>query len=230
MRKHRFFVPDELEVDNHITIPKDILHQIKRVLRLRNGAIVFFFNNSGFEYTAQIEDNKAIITEKTADESTSPIQINLAQVIGKGTKMNLVIQKATELGVTSITPLFSEYSISKETNKLENWQNVAIAASCQCWRNTTPTVNPPIELQEWLKQPRDGTNLIFLPGGQKINKSILESSINILIGPEGGFSATEIESAYTNNFVTAGLGPRILRTETAGISAIAILQALVGDM
>lgn len=230
MRKHRFFVTDELEVDKHIILPKDILHQVKRVLRLRNGTTVYFFNNSGFEYEAIIEENKAVITAKIAEADASPVQINLAQVIGKGTKMNLVIQKATELGVTSITPLFSEYSISKETSKLENWQNVAIAASCQCWRNTTPKLNPPIELQDWLNLPLNGTKLIFVPGGEKIDKTKLESNINILIGPEGGFSITETDAAYASGFIASSLGPRILRTETAGIAAIAILQAMAGDM
>lgn len=229
MRKHRFFVKDSLVIGQKVTPSNDIQHQIKRVLRLRSGDNIYLFNNSGYEYSGVLEDGNILIKSQSEEEKAK-LKIHLAQVIGKGTKMNFVIQKATELGVESITPLFSQYSISKETNKLDNWHNVAVASSCQCWRNTVPTVNHPLQMQEWLKQNLSGTKLLFMPGGKKIENIDIESNVNILIGPEGGFHQTEIDAAYAQGFIAGGLGPRILRTETAGIAAIAILQAAAGDM
>lgn len=230
MRKHRFFIPEHLVTDQLVSLPKDIRHQVQRVLRLRSGDTIYIFNNTGYEYTAILDNDYAKIVAQTADTTSSNLKIHLAQVIGKGTKMNLVIQKATELGVDSITPLFSKYSISKDTNKLENWQNVAIAACCQCWRNTVPTIHQPIELQDWLTQGLTGTNVLFMPGGQNLKDIKIATNANILIGPEGGFNQTEVDAATQQGFIAGNLGPRILRTETAGIAAIAILQAIAGDM
>ncbi len=251
MHKRRFFVPDDLSVNIAYEFAEDLAHQIVRVLRLRVGAQIFLFNNSGYEYAAAITNiarNSVTvqIIQTTADNCESPCQIHLAQVIGKGEKMEWVIQKATELGVTSITPLLSQYSVAKTSrermpNKIDHWKKVAVAASCQAGRNLVPMINPIQEFADFV------TNAITLPAATKLllspsdvaiklrdhnNQNLCISPINIsiVIGPEGGFSDTEIAQAQSHGFTIVSLGPRILRTETAGIAALAILQSIYGDL
>lgn len=230
MRKHRFFVNVDLAPGQSLSLPADIKHQITKVLRLHNGDPIYLFNNTGQEFQAILDDKTANIIEISAITPQSPLQIDLAQVIGKGDKMDLVIQKATELGVSSITPLFSQYSISAKTNKLEHWQKIAISACCQSWRNDLPVIHAPIALKEWLTQARNGMQIILAPRGGKIKQDHITSPVTILVGPEGGFSTDEYALAAQCNFTEIALGTRILRTETAGIAIIAILQALGGDM
>lgn len=230
MRKHRFFVDATLRVDQHFKLPEDIQHKISRVLRLVNGDVVYLFNNTGHEYQAVLENNGLKIIAMSATAEAPQLEIHLAQVIGKADTMDLVVQKATELGVASITPLFSQYSISTKTNKLAHWQKISIAACCQSWRNNLPIIHEPIALEQWIAQPRNHVQIIFAPTGGKLNQHHITSPITILVGPEGGFSPEEYALAHKYNFISIALGPRILRTETAGIAAIAILQALGGDM
>lgn len=230
MRKHRFFVDTSLSVGQSIDLPAELQHKIKRVLRLANGEIIYLFNNTGHEFQASLTNGTAHITAISDTSTPSPLQIHLAQVIGRGDTMDLVVQKATELGVTSITPLFSQHSISTKTNKLEHWQKIAIAACCQCWRNNLPLIHEPIAFDKWINQPRNDFRIILAPQGSKIGKDQICSPITILVGPEGGFSVAEYAAAARAGFMSIALGPRILRSETAGIAVIAILQALSGDM
>jgi 16S rRNA (uracil1498-N3)-methyltransferase len=241
MRKHRFFVSENLAIGSIVTLGQDLSHYISRVLRLSIQAPVYLFNNSGYEFLASIEAMTknavtVIITNFTPDTNESPLKIHLAQVLSKGEKMDLVIQKATELGVDSITPLFSERALIKKIsdrseNKLEHWQKIAIAASGQCWRNYVPIINAPIALDAWLQQQTADHKLILstVAASQHLKGLKINTSVSLLIGPEGGFSAAELELALQQGFVAITLGPRILRTETAGIAAIAILQSLFGD-
>lgn len=242
MRKHRFFISETLKLNQTIVLDQELSHQITRVLRLQNGDTVYLFNNSGTEFIATIEviqrnSVSVIITDLATENTESPCIINLGQVIGKGEKMDFVIQKATELGVHSITPLYSEnsaikYAQEKIGNKTLHWQKIAIAACCQCWRNTVPIVHPPQKLTSWMKNNTDQTKLIFTPDkvAKKLHMPSLKMPISILIGPEGGFSTTEVTQALADDFIAISLGPRILRTETAGLAAIAILQSLLGDL
>lgn len=230
MRKHRFYIAETLAVGQTISLPDEIKHHISKVLRLRSGDQIFLFNNSNQEFAATLDNYAGHITAISATSAAAPLQINLAQVIGKGDKMDLVIQKSTELGVNSIIPLFSQYSISNKTNKLEHWRKIAIAASCQSWRNNVPDISEPVDLQDWLKQDHAGTKIMLDPQGQALKQTIISSPITVLIGPEGGLSAAECELALQHGFANISLGPRILRTETAGIAIVAILQAIAGDM
>jgi len=241
MRKHRFFVPSNLIVGSAVALDADISHYIMRVLRLNVNDVIFVFNNSGYEYQAKIQDidRKSVtisIIDALADAQESPLQINLAQVIGKGEKMDLVIQKATELGVNSITPLYSERTVakniaSKVEHKMEHWQKIAIAASAQSWRNYVPQIHVSQTLDSWLLQTHDSHKLILSTIGstKKINQLQIQNAVTILVGPEGGFSDAELELAQQQNFTAVSLGPRILRTETAGIAVVAMLQAIYGD-
>lgn len=242
MRKHRFFLPVPLNTNQSLDLDKDLSHQIIHVLRLTPGNEIFFFNNSGFEFTAKIADiNRKIVSVNILDSSSasveSPCQINLGQVLGKGEKMDVVIQKATELGVHSITPLFSEHTVIRNvadriTNKQEHWQKIANAACCQCGRNVVPVIHPAQDLTTWINNNTDQLKLLLSPSNTAIKLSAvpLISPVSILIGPEGGFSDAEIQLASKHNFTHVSLGPRILRTETAGIAVIAILQSLIGDL
>lgn len=242
MRKHRFFLPIEISTNQKLDLDKDLSHQIINVLRLTIGDEIFLFNNTGFEFTAEIAHvNRKIVTvnilHSTYNSIESPCQINLGQVLGKGEKMDVVIQKATELGVHSITPLFSEHSVIKNiadriANKQEHWQKIANAACSQCWRTMTPIIHPAQDLATWINNNNDPLKLLLSPSDNalKLKDVPLLSPVSILIGPEGGFSETEVQLASKHNFTHVSLGPRILRTETAGIAVIAILQSLIGDI
>jgi 16S rRNA (uracil1498-N3)-methyltransferase len=242
MRKHRFFYAHALEINANVELDADTSHYIARVLRLKNSDTIYLFNNSGFEYCASITQiNKrnvmVAITTSTRDKNESPLKIHLAQVIGKGEKMDLVIQKTTELGVCSITPLYSEHTIVKNipernSNKIEHWQKIAAAACAQSGRNMVPVINVPISLSNWLLQQECKHKLILSPDdkAQHVKNLNINDEVTVLIGPEGGFSATEIQLAVQHNFNLISLGPRILRTETAGFTAVAILQAIFGDL
>ena len=242
MRKHRFFVNSELLPAIQIDLDPDISHQISRVLRLQEGDLIYLFNNTDYEYNATISNiNKktvtVTITAQTLTQALAPLQIHLGQVLGKGEKMDWVIQKATELGVHSITPLHSERSIKKlpidRTNsKCEHWQKIAIAASCQSWRTDVPIINPPQNLSDWIDSNAHQQKLILSPhhNVQKIMDLKIANKVSLLIGPEGGFSDNEVALAITKNFQPVYLGPRILRTETAAVAALAILQARFGDL
>ncbi len=242
MRKHRFYVPQNIILKDVIALPDDISHQISRVLRLRVSDEIYLFNNSGCEFTANIEDitrnhTTVLITSSSETTLESPFKINLGQVIGKGEKIDWVIQKATELGVHSITPLYSSRSMSQPTqdrviHKTEHWQRIAIAACSQSWRNILPTINPPQDINNWISACSDVNKLILSPyhSPQRIRDMNIPSSVTILVGPEGGFSEFEVAHAISQQFVPVSLGPRILRTETAGLTAIAILQSMFGDL
>lgn len=242
MRKHRFFSPQELQVAQTVELDQDLSHQIIKVLRMQTGDQIFIFNNSGAEYTAVIENigrkTASVIINAVANSSLeSPCKINLGQVLGKGEKMDLVVQKATELGVHSITPLFSDHAVVKNIpdrmqNKQEHWQKIANAACCQCGRNIVPTIHSAQNLNTWIKNSNDDLKIILSPStsAEKLRILKLQSPISVLIGPEGGFSETEITHAQQHNFKLISLGPRVLRTETAGLAVIAILQSMLGDI
>lgn len=242
MRKQRFFLNQNLAVNQEFSLDKDFSHHISRVLRMQAGDLIFLFNNSGHEFTAQVvtvERNAVHI--KVVDQTTpiveSSLSIHLGQVIGKGEKMDVVIQKATELGVQNITPLYSQHSVVKQVeerldNKLEHWQRIATSASAQSWRTNVPQIQAPQTLNAWITSNTAAHKLILHPdqNAHKIHNLQISDNVAILIGPEGGFSDSEIALAQANNFQTISLGPRILRTETAGVATIAILQALFGDI
>jgi 16S rRNA (uracil1498-N3)-methyltransferase len=242
MRKHRFYIDQDIVLKKSIELPDDISHQISRVLRLRVADQVYLFNNSGAEFTADIEaitknHTTVMVISSAATALESPFKINLGQVIGKGEKIDWVIQKATELGVQSITPLYSSRSVAqpvheRSSHKIEHWKKIAIAACAQSWRNIVPTINAPQDINDWTAKCTDTHKLILSPShsAQRIRDLHIPSSATILIGPEGGFSEAEVVHAVSHKFIPVALGPRILRTETAGLAAIAILQSMFGDL
>lgn len=241
MRKMRFFYPGDLSMHATVELDPELSHYINRVLRLKIDSEIFLFNNTNCEYQAIIANvarNRinVLITGQRLDAQSTPLNITLAQVLAKGEKMDLIIQKATELGVSTVVPLFSVRTVIRNVaerveNKLEHWQKIAIAACAQSWRNNLPVIHAPQQLQSWLPTTSNGNNIILTPHTtqRRLRDLPPQQQYTILVGPEGGFSDEEVNLAIASNFIPVTLGSRILRTETAGLASIAAIQAMYGD-
>jgi len=237
----RIFQNQPLKVDDYVELALDPSHRLISVLRLKEGNPLVLFNGDGYEYISIIHTLKRNkvgikISEKIAKNVESFLEIHLGQVISKGEKMDFVIQKATELGVNKITPLFSERGIVRITDervekKIQHFQKIAIHAAEQCGRTIIPTIESPTALTEWVFKRSENTRLILEPtAANPLTNIKLVSPIAILIGPEGGFTDEEINYAIQYEFKPLKLGPRILRTETATLAAIAAIQCTAGDL
>ncbi len=216
-------------------------HRLTAVLRLETDRQILLFNGDGFEYLSiitLIKRNRVSvqILEKTKKNLESLLEIHLGQVISKGEKMDFVIQKATELGVKKITPLFSERSIvhlkqDRLEKKTEHWQKIAIHAAEQCGRTLVPTIEHPTQIAEWIISRDEKTRLGLDPlSSHGLNTLPILGPVALLIGPEGGLTEEELIYAKEQGFKTASCGPRILRTETAALVAITVLQCKAGDL
>jgi len=243
MKTPRVYVADLLADAVLITLNRDAFKYIVRVLRCTEGDALVLFNGDGFNYLAVLEFTgpttaNARILQKEINHTESPLRINLVQALAKGTKLDLVIQKATELGVNQITPVTSQRSvlqleINRVERKLTHWRGVAISAATQCQRSIVPQVEAPVSLTSWLDALSQPASCVLLhPTAVKPLKQLkLESAhCSVLVGPEGGFSSEEVAYAKKRGVTTFKCGPRILRTETAGFTAVAILQSLYGDL
>ncbi|QIB26328.1 16S rRNA (uracil(1498)-N(3))-methyltransferase [Caloranaerobacter azorensis] len=244
---HKFFVDKKDIIEDKITIKGEDVKHIKNVLRLNIGEIINVSNCEGKEYFAEIiniEKNyvEAIIKEEFESRSEPPIQIVLYQGLPKSSKMDLIIQKATELGVVEIVPLITKRTVvriedeKKELKKLERWRRIVKEASKQCRRGIIPVVSNIVTFNEMIDRLKD-EEFILVPyenemkmGLKDILKSLKKDRINIIIGPEGGFEKEEIERLKEINAHIVSLGPRILRTETAGFTAIAVVMYELGDL
>lgn len=259
----RIFI-EEFEIDNGsstISLSGEKARYITKVLRLSEGNSITVFNGKGLEYICTISGLKGrnlllSVMEKIEITRESNLKINLCQALPKGKKMELIIQKGTELGVSLFTPFVSSRTISRPgkkecDSKVKRWQTLALEATRQCGRNHIPVVGSINSLEGILKVREGSKNSlvkIILWEGEEERSfrdmgSTVESSWNvsgepgffpeeivILIGPEGGFSKKEVEAAKKEGFLTVSLGKRLLRTETAGLAAVSILQFLWGDM
>lgn len=211
------------------------------VLRLSEQDKLILFNGEGQEFEAYIKKIKRNAIEVTIAEVIdknveSNLNIHLGQAISKGDRMDLTLQKATELGVCEITPLFSTRSEvhlkgEREQKKLNHWQKVIISSCEQCGRNRIPTLHPPMDIHQWIKNCQQGSKLMLDHRSEQRLKNIsLSESIFLLVGPEGGLTFEEKLFANQNEFIGIHLGPRILRTETAAMVAITALQLQIGDL
>jgi 16S rRNA (uracil1498-N3)-methyltransferase len=210
-------------------------------LRLEAGEEVVLFNGDGAESSATLvalgrRGVTATVRERYVVNRESPFEIHLAQGICAGDRMDLVLQKATELGVASIQPIVTARSIvrlasERRERRETHWQNVVIAACEQCGRNLIPPVAPSTGLAEFVALPaRGGTRILLAPDGQAGLRTLApRAPLTVLIGPEGGLAPEERELAASRGFTAVRFGPRILRTETAPLAALAALQALYGD-
>ncbi|MCX7890744.1 MAG: 16S rRNA (uracil(1498)-N(3))-methyltransferase [Burkholderiales bacterium] len=235
----RFHCPEGLAVGATIALP-DRAAQHVRVLRLAPGDAVTLFSGDGAEYAAEVLEIgrravSVLVRSRRETSRESPLAIRLAQGLSGGDRMDLVIQKATELGVTAVQPVLTARSIvrlssERQERREAHWQNVAIAACEQCGRNVVPEVLPLVPLADFLAQPRSALALVLSPAGSASLRAIAPAAdVEILIGPEGGLTAAEREAAVAVGFTAVRLGPRILRTETAPLAAIAALQSMWGD-
>ena len=211
-----------------------------RVLRMTEGDQLRLFNGDGNEYLAEISTagKKSALVKVlkiNSDQANVSFPMHLGQVISKGDRMDFTIQKATELGITDITPLWSERCDVKLKGdrlekKLEHWQKVAISACEQSGRNVVPIIHPPKQAHQWAAEVAADHKLILHTRDQKpLSELSNPQSIALLVGPEGGFTDDEVELCIQQGFSGLTLGPRILRTETAALAALSLFQYLWGD-
>lgn len=242
MSDTRIFQAAALASGQTLTLDPQASHHLARVMRAQAGEHIIIFNGQGGEFTARIcTIGKRAITvmigNYRAQAIESPCKIHLGQAISKSASMDLIIQKAVELGVHSITPVISQ-RCSIKTNSLvldkrrQHWQAIAINACEQCGRNTIPTINTAITLTTYLQQANADTKLILDPAGKRsLNAApTTATSLDYLVGPEGGFSPTEIQLACQYGCIAISLGPRTLRCETAALTALSLFQYRWGDL
>ena len=246
MRRSRIYTEQNLLPGSVVELGGSAGHYTSRVLRLSVGDPLILFNGDGRDYLAEVckirRDSLSVsITGSQAVDNESPLKITLAQAVSRGERMDYTLQKATELGVMCIQPLTSRrvevrLDQNKQAKRLGLWQGVVVSACEQSGRAVVPEVRPLLTLQQWLQARDDITRdmsscLVLDPlAGTSLSQIPLESSsVTLLIGPEGGFSDAEMGQVRTAGLTPVRLGPRVLRTETAGPAAIAVLQTISGD-
>lgn len=241
MNSPRFYCREPLAPGAHIDLPEPVARHAVRVLRLPPGAEMTLFDGRGGEYEARIEriEKDRVVVALGAwqnVERESALSITLVQALQAGEKMDFTIQKAVELGVAEIVPVESRRSVTRLSGeragkRVAHWQGVAASACEQCGRNRVPIVSPVEALDSWLGRPADGALRLMLAPGAEVSLVDLPPATNVqlLIGAEGGLDPQEVIAAQQVGFRAVRLGPRILRTETAGLAAMATMQALWGD-
>lgn len=231
----RFYIEADLTVDTTVELTETVFHHWVKVLRAQVGETATLFNGQGGEYHVELVE----ITKKSA--AVQVLQFNpsnrtphftalLGQVMSKGDRMDYAIQKAVELGVSEIQLLTSErcemrLKYDRDQKKLDHWQGIAIAACEQCGLNIVPKVLPPLSLEKWLESDLPTTKLVLAPNKDEIDVlADADPHFALLIGPEGGLSEAEISAANEKGFVNWCIGERVLRTETAPVVALSILN------
>lgn len=241
MREIRIYQPGSYECGQFLELSPEASQHVGVVLRMKpeEGLTLFSGDNREWQVTIHAVSKKSVtvmVNQVSEVHRESPLTLHLAQAISKGDRMELVMQKAVELGVASITPILSERCVVKldaarMAKKIQQWQAIAIAACEQSGRNVVPVVHPAIPLNQYLQHSVGELRLILDPRGAKTWRDYaIKGAIDLLIGPEGGFSEQEVDLALSQGFYPLSLGPRILRTETAAISALSVLQAVGGDL
>ena len=253
MRLTRVFVEGELQSGSVVELPRETGAHLAKVLRARSGDEVVLFNGDGHEFTGAVEKVQgsrvsASIGAARAIDRESPFQLTLVQCVPRGDRMDFIVQKATELGVVHIIPVLSQRSVvrldeSQSASKQVHWRAVAVSACEQCGRNRLPFVAAPQPLLNYLGglvQADESLRFVLEPerarGTERAAQALdiasprSVSRAEIAIGPEGGFAPEELEAFDLSSFSRMQLGPRVLRTETAAIAAIAVLQARFGDL
>jgi 16S rRNA (uracil1498-N3)-methyltransferase len=239
----RFYCPPPLPQTGSFDLPPDAAHHAARVLRLRVGDALQLFDGVGNECHGIIADltGKRVLVEHIQPVMTdreSPLRTVLAQALCSSEKMDWVIQKATELGVSEIQPLDTERSVARLTaeraeKRLVHWQQVVISACEQCGRNTLPIIHPPLDIMVWLQAMRNEacSRFILLPeGAQSLHaQAVPKDKVVLMIGAEGGFSTAESDNALLCGFTPIRMGKRVMRTETAAVAGLTALQTLWGD-
>jgi 16S rRNA (uracil1498-N3)-methyltransferase len=252
VRLTRVYVDAALTPGSLVELPPEVASHLAKVLRARSGDELVLFNGDGREFTGAIEAVRgsrvsASVGDSRPVDRESPLAITLVQCVPRGDRMDFIVQKATELGVARIVPVLSQRSVvrldkSQAESKAVHWRAVAVSACEQCGRNRLPIIEAARALLNYLGEssPGTGPRLVFEPESAQHASSTAQSpgaapgipivAAEIAIGPEGGFAPDELEAFRVAGFSQVGLGPRILRAETAAIAAVVWLQARFGDM
>ena len=244
MRLTRVYVEPPVTPGKPLIVEGSAANHITRVLRLRNGDALTVFDGTGGEFDARIvefrkESVLVSVEEHRTLDRESPLSLTLAQGISRGERMDWIIQKATELGASRIAPVFTKRSVvrldeKQAERKLQHWRAIAVAACEQCGRNRIPELPAPVDVFELLAAPGTPghTRLLLSPSGDLRIDDLKDvgKGITVLIGPEGGLEDAEHDVAIRAGFRPVRLGPRILRTETAAIAALTIIQRYFGDL
>ncbi|MCP3676676.1 MAG: 16S rRNA (uracil(1498)-N(3))-methyltransferase [Deltaproteobacteria bacterium] len=250
----RFFIEGIKRDDRSVAITGEEFYHLTRVLRLKRNATVTVFDGRGLELTgrvASVEGERAVVevTGLRESNSESPLEITLLQGMAKGGRMEIIIQKGTELGVSSIRPFSTERSVPKLgvegiEKRLHRWRRVAVEAAKQCGRGIIPAIEEPVPLEEaivghgdclklvpWeMEKSSEVRNVVERYQQEVKERQGKVSKVVVLIGPEGGLSRESVEMACREGFQPVTLGPRVLRTETAAIALLAVLQYAMGDL
>ena len=243
MRIPRFYLPADYLAGQTLSLSKEQSHYALTVLRMKHQRPVEIFNGQGQQAQATLlitsrRTADLLIDSVTCPQTESPLQTVLLQGISKGERMDYTLQKTVELGITIIQPLFTEHcDVKLDDDKLDkkrqHWQDIVISACEQSGRNVVPQVLTPLTLTDWLAHNQTANGLVLDPYAPNTLKTLpptmADNPIHLLIGPEGGLSDAEVQQATQAGLTPVKLGPRILRTETAGVTVLAILQSLWGD-
>jgi 16S rRNA (uracil1498-N3)-methyltransferase len=240
MRITRIYTTQKLHSNDLVELEPEPSRHLARVLRLGVGDALTLFDGHGGEYPGEItavgKKHVSVLTgAHLQKECESPLDIHLGVAVSRGERMDWIVQKSTELGVTSLTPLSSEHSGVKlagdrADKKILHWQQIAVSACEQCGRNRTPIIHPLQALNLWLASTVAERKFVLHHRADNIGTGRAPASIALLVGPEGGLSENEITAAAQAGYTALRLGPRVLRTETAPLAAIALLQGWWGDM
>jgi 16S rRNA (uracil1498-N3)-methyltransferase len=246
MRLRRVFVAAPLASGRSVTLSASAAGHAVRVLRLKPGESLTLFNGEGGEYAATLEriqgdEVRVQVGAHSVTERESPLALTLAQGISRSDRMDLVLQKATELGVTRIVPLATGRSVvqlspAQAPRKLAHWRAITVAACEQSGRNRLPVVETPETLEAFLAGERTAASaaharVLLAPDAAQTFADLPHiDSCSVLIGPEGGLAPQEVAAATAAGFLALRMGPRVLRTETAALVALALLQRQAGDL
>ena len=241
MRIHRVHINHALQPGQEITIDDRLAHYLGRVLRVVAQQSIVLFNGDSHDYVAEVAQlgKKQIVLSVISRLPATPesrLNITVVQAISRGERMDQTLQKCTELGVAAFQPLISKrvevrLGAEKLARRLEHWQGVVISACEQSGRAVVPEVLSPLDFDDWLDKDPDVRRLVLAPGADTPLASLdFTGCVQLAVGPEGGFSDAELGLMDSQGVVAVSLGPRVLRTETAAPAAVAVLQALAGDL
>jgi 16S rRNA (uracil1498-N3)-methyltransferase len=244
MRVIRVHVEETLAPGASVVLTGAAARHVRQVLRLGEGDPVTLFNGDGADYPARIESLargavEVVVIATAAARSESPLLLRLVQGIARGERMDIVVQKATELGVAAIQPVVTSRSVVRldaaaSDRRQAHWRGIAIAACEQCGRARIPDVASPVKYAAWLERPAaaGARRLLLAANAARPLHGAAQGAndVELLVGPEGGLDDAERDAAVRGGYVPCRLGPRVLRSETAAIAAIAVLQSVAGDL
>jgi 16S rRNA (uracil1498-N3)-methyltransferase len=243
MRVPRAHIAAELAIGERVALPEGTAHHFLRVLRLADGAAIRLFNGEAGDWHGRLEVQgkhraAAVIEAFEARTTESPLELTLVQGISRGQRMDYTLEKSVELGVNRIVPVVMERTQAapageRIAKKARHWEGVIASAAGQSGRTRLPALLPQCGFREWLAQADADTtpHVLLDPGGDRAPREIgTTKALTLIAGPEGGFSPAEREAAFAAGCHGIRLGPRVLRTETAAVAALALLQGLYGDL